>query len=61
MPPIPLNKHGKYIYKEGELKAIDVPGLKGVTLYPYTVYIDADLKKSLIKKITGSLNADKKE
>ena len=61
MPPIPLNKHGEYIYNEGELKAIDVPGIKGVTLYPYTVYIDADLKKSLIKNITGTLNNDKKE
>ena len=61
MPPIPLNKRGQYIYNEGELNAIDVPGIEGVTLYPYTAYIDADLNKSLIKNISGTLNNDKKE
>ena len=60
MPPIPLNKRGQPIYEEGELDAIDVPD-KEVTLYPATIYIDADVKKSLIRSISGTLTEDKKE
>lgn len=61
MPPIPLNKRGRRLYEEGNLDAIDVPGIEGVKLYPSTIYVDSDIKNSIIKDIFGTLIDDKKE
>lgn len=61
MPPIPYNKKGKPLYEEGEMDPISVPNIPNVTLYPHTVYIDADLQKFKIKNVNGTLIDDKKE
>ncbi len=61
MPPIPLNKKGNPIYKEENMSPILVPNIPNVKLFPSTIYIDADLKKSKIKNVFGSLIDDKKE
>ena len=60
MPPIPSNEEGKRLYTEGDLKPIDVPGVN-VTLYPSTIYIEADLDKFKIKDVFGTLIDDKKK
>lgn len=61
MPPIPYNKKGKPLYEEGEMNPIPVPGIPNVTLYPHTIYINADLQKFKIKNVYGTLIDDKKE
>ena len=60
MPPIPVDKNQKPIYDEGEMQPIKVPGVPNVTLYPSTIYIDADLENSRINNVYGTLIDEKK-
>lgn len=47
---------------EAEMKIeIPIPGIDNVTLHPYSLYVDADLKESTIKKISGTLCDEKKK
>jgi hypothetical protein len=61
MPPIPVDKNQKPIYNEGDMQPIIVPGVPNVTLYPSTIYIDADLEDSRINKVYGTLIDEKKQ
>ena len=61
MPPIPFDNKGNLIYKEEKMNPIRVPNIPNVTLYPSTIYINADIDKARIKEVTGSLIDDKKQ
>lgn len=61
MPPIPFNKNKEPIYDEGKMDQIIVPNIPKVILHPSTIYIDAELETSKIKKVYGSLIDDKRK
>ena len=61
MPPIPFNKNKEPIYEEGKMDQIIVPNIPKVILHPSTIYIDAELETSKIKKVYGSLIDDKRK
>ena len=56
MPP---DKTGKL--SESKFEEIHIPGIDNVTLHPYSLYVDVDFKKSIIKGISGSLCKVKKQ
>lgn len=45
-------------YKSEEIR---IPGIDNVTLHPYSLYVDVDSEKSIIKGISGSLCKVKKQ
>lgn len=56
---MPTDKTGKLPEAKME-KEIPIPGINNVSLHPYSLYVDADLEKSIIKKISGTLCSEKK-
>lgn len=56
---MPTDKTGKLPVAKME-KDIPIPEINNVSLHPYSLYVDVDLEKSIIKKISGSLCNEKK-